>query len=52
MAQKVKTDQAGKGELLRDGVHKEKMDEIYLMLNKLDDRKLSIVHRFIKRLIE
>lgn len=52
MAQKVKTDQVEREDLLRDGVHKKLVDEICLMLKKLDGRKLSIVHRFIKRLIE
>lgn len=52
MTQQVKTDQAGKEELLQDRVHKKLVDEIKWMIDKLDDRKLSIVHRFIKRLIE
>lgn len=47
-----KTDETGKEKLLRDGVHKKLSDEIKSMIDKLDDRKLNIVHRFIKRLIE
>ena len=52
MANRVEQKNVWKEGLLQDGVHKELADEIYLMLNKLDDRKLSIVHRFIKRLVE
>lgn len=38
------------GRLPPEGVHKKK--EIYLLLGKLDDRKLNIVYRFIKRIAE
>ena len=52
MTQRVKTDQTEKVELLREGVHKELVDDIQFMIDKLDDRKLNIVYRFIKRLVE
>lgn len=41
------------GELLCGGEeHKKLTDEVVLMLGRLDDRQLHIVHRFIKQLLK
>ena len=48
-----RTHELGKEGLPGDGaVHKKILYEIYVMINKLDDRRLNIVYRFIKRLCD
>lgn len=49
MAEKLKQAE-GEGELLQQWVHKERIDDILKQLKALDERKLEIVHRFIKTL--
>lgn len=52
MAQKVRTDQAGKEELLREGVHKEELIEsIIQLLKKADVRELDLIYRMAKNMI-
>lgn len=49
---KVERD-GGCGELLCGNEEREKlMDEAMLMLGRLDDRQLHIVHRFIEQLLK
>ena len=44
MAQKVKTDQAGKGELLRDGVHK--------LLDEMTDEQVEELISYLSWILE
>ena len=52
MTQQVKMDKEGKSVLLQDERHQEIEKRICTMLKDLDWRRLNIVYRFIKRLIE
>lgn len=45
-------DDSGKGGLPQSGIHNEVVAEIIELVSRLDQRKLDMVHRFIKTLLK